>query len=59
MAFVLLGLHPGGDIDGHAAAALLGTGVADARSLLRRLVRAHLVDRDGADRVHHAGAGVA
>jgi tetratricopeptide (TPR) repeat protein len=49
-AFVLLGLHPGGDIDGHAAAALVGRGVADTRSLLRRLVRAHLVDRHGADR---------
>lgn len=49
-AFVLLGLHPGGDIDGHAVAALVGVGVADAQSLVRPLMRAHLVDQDGADR---------
>src|SRR5690606_3803471 len=48
-AFVLLGLHPAGDIDAHAAAALVGTGQAGARSLVRQLVQAHLVDPAGVD----------
>jgi DNA-binding SARP family transcriptional activator/tetratricopeptide (TPR) repeat protein len=42
-AFRLLGLPPGPDLDGHAAAALSGTRVEDARRLLDRLARAHLI----------------
>jgi DNA-binding SARP family transcriptional activator/tetratricopeptide (TPR) repeat protein len=42
-AFRLLGLPPGPDLDGHAAAALTGTRVDDARRLLDRLARAHLI----------------
>ncbi|MEV6344287.1 tetratricopeptide repeat protein [Actinoplanes sp. NPDC051851] len=42
-AFRLLGLHPGPDFDAYAAAALAGIGLADARRVLDRLVRAHLV----------------
>ncbi len=43
-AFALLGLHPGVDIDGPAAAALLDVPVGEARRLLDVLGRAHLVD---------------
>jgi tetratricopeptide (TPR) repeat protein len=42
-AFQLLGLHPGRDIDGYAAAALLGTDRLAATGLLAALARAHLV----------------
>ncbi len=49
--FVLLGLHPGPDIDSHAAAALAGAGVEPARHALSRLVRAHLIHHTGRDRV--------
>ncbi|OQR61530.1 AfsR family transcriptional regulator [Streptomyces maremycinicus] len=41
--FRLLGLHPGPDLDAHAAAALTGSGPADARRALDALARAHLV----------------
>ncbi|KQX61214.1 hypothetical protein ASD48_28950 [Streptomyces sp. Root1310] len=41
--FRLLGLHPGPDLDAHAAAALTGSGLADARRALDALARAHLV----------------
>lgn len=40
--FRLLGLHPGPDIDAHAAAALAGLG--ECRKLLRELVSASLLD---------------
>ncbi|MCX2953028.1 ATP-binding protein [Lentzea sp. NEAU-D7] len=40
--FRLLGLHPGPDIDAHAAAALAGRG--DCRKLLRELVSASLLE---------------
>jgi tetratricopeptide (TPR) repeat protein/transcriptional regulator with XRE-family HTH domain len=48
--FGLLGLHPGPDLDAHAAAALAGTGVGDARRTLDLLVRAHLMHRTGPGR---------
>jgi tetratricopeptide (TPR) repeat protein/transcriptional regulator with XRE-family HTH domain len=41
--FRLLGLHPGADLDLAAAAALAGTGTAEARGLLGELARAHLL----------------
>ncbi|MEU9309393.1 tetratricopeptide repeat protein [Streptomyces sp. NPDC048256] len=41
--FRLLGLHPGPDLDAHAAAALTGSSLADARRALDALARAHLV----------------
>ncbi|KUO14237.1 hypothetical protein AQJ58_01895 [Streptomyces sp. DSM 15324] len=44
-AFRLLGLHPGPDLDVHAAAALTGCDPADARRMLDVLARAHLVQR--------------
>jgi DNA-binding SARP family transcriptional activator/tetratricopeptide (TPR) repeat protein len=43
-AFRLLGLHPGPDIDCYATAALVGTGLGNARLLLDQLARAHLVE---------------
>ena len=43
--FRLLGLHPGPDLDAHAAAALTGNTVPDARRALEILARAHLVQR--------------
>jgi tetratricopeptide (TPR) repeat protein len=49
-AFRLLGLHPGPDTDAYAAAALTGTGVDGARSMLDLLARAHLVHPTGAGR---------
>ncbi|GIE90180.1 AfsR/SARP family transcriptional regulator [Actinoplanes regularis] len=49
-AFRLLGLTPGPDVAGHAAAALLDTGVTEAAELLEVLARAHLVQHTGADR---------
>jgi DNA-binding SARP family transcriptional activator/Tfp pilus assembly protein PilF len=42
-AFRLLGLHPGPDLDCHAADALTGAGLENARRLLDRLARAHLI----------------
>jgi tetratricopeptide (TPR) repeat protein len=42
-AFRLLGMHPGPDLDSYAAAALTGARVEDARRLLDRLARAHLI----------------
>ncbi|MEU1179236.1 tetratricopeptide repeat protein [Streptomyces sp. NPDC005820] len=48
-AFRLLGLHPGPDLDAHAAAALTDGDPVDARRVLDVLARAHLVQRvDGA-----------
>ncbi|MGW2888399.1 AfsR/SARP family transcriptional regulator [Streptomyces griseoruber] len=44
-AFRLLGLHPGPDLDAHAAAALTDSETADARRALDVLARAHLVQR--------------
>jgi DNA-binding SARP family transcriptional activator len=41
--FRLLGLHPGPDISSPAAASLAGTGEPEARSLLAKLARAHLI----------------
>ena len=41
--FRLLGIHPGPDISGHAAASLAGCDPARARRYLGELVRAHLV----------------
>ncbi|MFG2781424.1 tetratricopeptide repeat protein [Streptomyces prunicolor] len=43
--FRLLGLHPGPDLDAHAAAALTASTVPDARRALEVLARAHLVQR--------------
>ncbi|MEV6523345.1 BTAD domain-containing putative transcriptional regulator [Longispora sp. NPDC051575] len=48
--FRLLGLVPGDDFTAPAAAALLGVPVAGVGSLLDRLVAAHLVETDGAQR---------
>ncbi len=48
--FRLLGLHPGPDLDPHAAAALAGTGVAEAGRLLGMLARAHLIAPAGPGR---------
>jgi tetratricopeptide (TPR) repeat protein/transcriptional regulator with XRE-family HTH domain len=42
-AFALLGLHPGEDMDGHAAAALTGTTPGQAGQVLGRLHRASLI----------------
>ena len=42
-AFRLLGLHPGADFDAYATAALTGAALRQARWLLSRLARAHLV----------------
>jgi tetratricopeptide (TPR) repeat protein len=44
LAFTLLGLHPGVDIDRAATTALTGTDPATARGLVDALVRAHLLD---------------
>jgi len=49
-AFRLLGLDPGPDCDPYAAAALTGATVDEARELLDRLTRAHLVAASGASR---------
>jgi DNA-binding SARP family transcriptional activator/tetratricopeptide (TPR) repeat protein len=48
--FRLLGLHPGADIDAHAAAALADTTVRHARRLLDDLVDAHLLQEPTAGR---------
>ncbi len=49
-AFRLLGLHPGADFDAYAAAALTGTTLRQARWLLGRLARAHLIQPAGTGR---------
>jgi tetratricopeptide (TPR) repeat protein/transcriptional regulator with XRE-family HTH domain len=48
--FRLLGLHPGPDIDTHAAAAFAGGTVDDTRRQLAALARAHLVAPTGPGR---------
>jgi DNA-binding XRE family transcriptional regulator len=48
--FRLAGLHPGADFDAHAVAALVDSSVTEARRLLDRLVRVHLVQPTGAGR---------
>ncbi len=48
--FRLVGLHPGADLDAHAAAALTGDEVAQVRGQLELLVRAHLVRSAGPGR---------
>ena len=53
-AFRLLGLHPGADLDAYAAAALTGTTLRQARRLLDRLARAHLIQPAGTGPVRHA-----
>jgi len=49
-AFVLTGLHPGADLDVHAAAALTGTSISQARRVLSRLHRASLLQECGPGR---------
>jgi tetratricopeptide (TPR) repeat protein len=49
-AFALLGLHPGADLDVHAAAALVGISTPQARKALGRLHRASLIQASGPDR---------
>jgi DNA-binding SARP family transcriptional activator/tetratricopeptide (TPR) repeat protein len=49
-AFRLLGLHPSADFDAYAAAALTDTTLRQARWLLHRLARAHLVQPAGTGR---------
>jgi hypothetical protein len=49
-AFRLLGLHPGADFDACAAAALTDTTLGQARRLLHRLARAHLIQPAGTGR---------
>jgi DNA-binding SARP family transcriptional activator/tetratricopeptide (TPR) repeat protein len=50
--FRLLGLHPGPDIDRHAAAALADRSVADTERLLEDLVDVHLLIQDRPARYH-------
>ncbi|MGW7427323.1 AfsR/SARP family transcriptional regulator [Streptomyces sp. NPDC054813] len=45
VAFRILGLHPGADIDVYAAAALLGTDRRDAELILERLLDVHLLQQ--------------
>jgi len=49
-AFRLLGLHPGADVDAYAVAALTETTLRQARGLLDRLARAHLIQPAGTGR---------
>jgi tetratricopeptide (TPR) repeat protein/DNA-binding XRE family transcriptional regulator len=49
-AFALIGLHPGADLDGHAAAALTGITTGQAHRVLGRLHRASLLQAAGAGR---------
>jgi DNA-binding SARP family transcriptional activator len=49
-AFRLLGLHPGAGFDAYAAAALTGSTLRQARRLLDRLARAHLIQPAGTGR---------
>jgi DNA-binding SARP family transcriptional activator/tetratricopeptide (TPR) repeat protein len=48
--FRLLGLHPGPEITAAAAASLAGTGLPEARRLLRELARCHLLAEPAAGR---------
>jgi DNA-binding SARP family transcriptional activator/tetratricopeptide (TPR) repeat protein len=48
--FLLLGLHPGPDIGSAVAASLSGVSLAQARTALAELTRAHLLDRSAPDR---------
>ncbi|UED88162.1 AfsR/SARP family transcriptional regulator [Streptomyces profundus] len=48
--FRLLGLHPGHDIDPHAAAALADRPLRPTRRALRTLLRAHLIDQSTTSR---------
>jgi DNA-binding SARP family transcriptional activator/tetratricopeptide (TPR) repeat protein len=48
--FRLLGVHPGPELTGHAAASLLGVPLAEARKLLAQLARAHLVSESSPGR---------
>jgi tetratricopeptide (TPR) repeat protein len=48
--FRLLGLHPGSDLDAHAAAALCDTDLRDAAEVLGLLARTHLIQRAGPGR---------
>jgi tetratricopeptide (TPR) repeat protein len=45
--FRLLGIHPGTDFDAYAAAALAGVRLAEAREMLERLHRSHLIEPAG------------
>ena len=49
-AFRLLGLHPGAHFDAYPAAALMDTTLRQARGLLGRLARAHLIQPAGTNR---------
>jgi tetratricopeptide (TPR) repeat protein/transcriptional regulator with XRE-family HTH domain len=49
-AFALIGLHPGANLDVHAAAALTGTTAGQARRLLAQLHRASLLQAVGPGR---------
>ena len=49
-AFALIGLHPGANLDVHAAAALTGMTAAQARQMLARLHRASLLQAAGPGR---------
>jgi tetratricopeptide (TPR) repeat protein/DNA-binding XRE family transcriptional regulator len=49
-AFALIGLHPGANLDLHAAAALTGTTTGQARRVLGQLQRASLLQAAGARR---------
>jgi tetratricopeptide (TPR) repeat protein/DNA-binding XRE family transcriptional regulator len=49
-AFALIGLHPGADLDAHAAAALTGTTPSQAHRVLARLHRASLLQGAGPGR---------
>jgi DNA-binding SARP family transcriptional activator/tetratricopeptide (TPR) repeat protein len=49
-AFRLLGLHPGSEFDPYATAALTGTGLQQARTVLDALARAHLIRSAGPGR---------
>jgi tetratricopeptide (TPR) repeat protein/transcriptional regulator with XRE-family HTH domain len=49
-AFALTGLHPGEDLDAHAAAALTGTAIGQAGRALSRLQRASLIQAAGPGR---------
>jgi DNA-binding SARP family transcriptional activator len=48
--FVVLGLHPSGDFEPAAAAALAGLPIADAEAMLEDLVDVHLVEAPAAGR---------
>ncbi|MFI1788805.1 BTAD domain-containing putative transcriptional regulator [Streptomyces olivaceoviridis] len=45
VAFRLLALHPGSDIDVHSAAALLGTDTRDAEDILEHMLDVHLLQQ--------------